>query len=170
MSTTSLLFNLALVSFLLGTCGYLLHLRRQETLDESGCDIQLKAIHDYLNESMINLFEAGSKKLDGQFESERDDSYRLLVEQLTENFKLATNFNTYCTTVSAYPGWSYYVSAIRGVGVDLGEQWEVDVQIGRDVRRTFYVPIGNIAYLIDRFAVVNENNRMLIEMIKNTEQ
>lgn len=164
-----MVFNLALVVIVLILSAAIWY-RERKTKNPNHCDPQLQAVHDYLNESITTLLAQMERKIEDHFEDEYDEGYALLRNELARQLDMVTDFNAFCVNVSGYPGWSRYVKDIEGVGIDLGEYWDLKLATSPTAVSTFSIPLCNIAHLIDKLTIINDNNQMLIDMIKSTEQ
>lgn len=163
------LFSLVLaviVLILSASIGY----REYKAKHPDRCDPQLQAIHDYLNESITVLLAQMERKIEDHFEDEYDEGYTLLVKELARQMDMITDFNAFCVNVSGYPGWGRYVKDIEGVGVDLAEHWDLKLATSPTAVSTFSIPLCNIAHLIDKLTIINDNNQYLINFIKSSEQ
>lgn len=144
--------------------------REHKTRNPNHRDPQLQAVHDYLNESITTLLAQMERKIEDHFEDEYDEGDYLLQEQLRRQRDMVTDFSAFCVHVSGYPGWGRYVKTIEGMGIDLAEHWDLKLATSPTAVSTFSIPLCNVAHLIDKLTIINDNNQMLIDMIKSSEQ
>lgn len=164
-----LMFNLVLIVIVLILSGAVLY-RRHKDKHPSSCDPQLQAVHEYLNESITLLLAKMERKIEDHFEDEYVGDDHLLQDQLNIQRDLTVDFGAFCVKVSGYPGYPRHVKEIRGIGIDLSEHWELVLATGPTSTRSFAIPHANIAHLIDNLVIINDNNKVLIDMIKSSEQ
>jgi len=169
---TNFAFNMGLmaVAIVLGLT-YLFWLRvRNQVHGDQECDPQLMVIHRFLNESIIELLEKCTGKLADHFETEYDDNYTYLREQLSRQVRLATDYNAWCGSVSCHPGWCVFVSQIKDNegSDDLYTPWVLTLKTGVNEQRDFTIPFNNVAYLIDSLTLLNDQNELLVRIVKES--
>lgn len=169
----TLAFNFILIFGLLGVCFYLLYRYTKRQERPSDGDVQLKTLVRFMNASLLEMLDRLTRPIDDALHNEYSDNMHYLREQAGRHLTIVTDFNTWATAFSGYPGWAAHIASIDGDYEDEDDYykpWVITASAGHNDYRKFVVPQQNIAHLIDCLESMNNYNEKLIDMIKASEE